>query len=161
MMNRIVLMGRLTVAPELKKTQSGISVCTVGIACDRPRKQGESNAQTDFFDLVAWRTTAEFLAKYFTKGQLLAVEGRLQSRQWEDNEGHRRKTVEIVADQLHFCGTKPKETASVPEAVRMPPAAPARGYECSPRDQLYELPPSGYGGNEFVAVPGTDDDLPF
>lgn len=161
MMNRIMLMGRLTVAPELKKTQSGISVCTVGIACDRPKKQGEINAQTDFFDLVAWRTTAEFLARYFTKGQLLAVEGRLQSRQWEDNDGHRRKTVEIVADRLHFCGTKPKETTPAAAEVRMPPAAPARTHEYGPRDQLYELPPSGYGGNEFAAITGEDDDLPF
>lgn len=156
MMNYVVLMGRLCAAPELKKTQSGISVCTVGIACDRPRKKGETNAQTDFFDLVTWRTTAEFLAKYFTKGQLVAVEGRLQSRQWEDNEGNRRKAVEIVADQLHFCRTKPKDTAPAAEA---PP--PKRTYDYSQQDQLYQLPPSGYG-NHFAAMPDAEEDeLPF
>lgn len=159
MLNRIVIMGRLCAAPELKKTQSGISVCSVCVAVDRPRRQ-DAEAQTDFLDIVAWRQTAEFLARYFGKGQQIAVEGKLQSRTWEDNEGHRRKAVEIVAEQLHFCGSKQQDSAGRAgdgPAGRTEPAAEA-GY--APQDQLYRLPPSGYG-NGFAEMGGPEDDLPF
>lgn len=159
MVNRVVIMGRLCAAPELKKTQSGISVCSVCVAVDRPRRQ-DAEAQTDFLDIVAWRQTAEFLARYFGKGQQIAVEGKLQSRTWEDNEGHRRKAVEIVAEQLHFCGSKQQDSAGRAgdgPAGRTEPAAEA-GY--APQDQLYRLPPSGYG-NGFAEMGGPEDDLPF
>lgn len=158
MLNRIVIMGRLCAAPELKKTQSGTSVCSVCVAVDRPRRQ-DAEAQTDFLDIVAWRQTAEFLARYFGKGQQIAVEGKLQSRTWEDNEGHRRKAVEIVADQLHFCGQKQDSAGRAGDgpAGRTAPAAEA-GY--APQDQLYRLPPSGYG-NGFAEMGGPEDDLPF
>lgn len=158
MVNSVVIMGRLCAAPELKKTQSGISVCSVCVAVDRPRRQ-DAEAQTDFLDIVAWRQTAEFLARYFGKGQQIAVEGKLQSRTWADNEGHRRKTVEIVADQLHFCGPKQDSAGRAGDgpAGRAAPAAEA-GY--APQDQLYRLPPSGYG-NGFAEMGGPEDDLPF
>lgn len=158
MLNRIVIMGRLCAAPELKKTQSGTSVCSVCVAVDRPRRQ-DAEAQTDFLDIVAWRQTAEFLARYFGKGQQIAVEGRLQARIWEDNEGHRRKAVEIVAEQLHFCGPKQDSAGRAGDgpAGRAAPAAEA-GY--APQDQLYRLPPSGYG-NGFAEMGGPEDDLPF
>lgn len=158
MLNRIVIMGRLCADPELKKTQTGISVCSVCVAVDRPRRQ-DAEAQTDFLDIVAWRQTAEFLARYFGKGQQIAVEGKLQSRTWEDNEGHRRKAVEIVAEQLHFCGPKQDSAGRAGDgpAGRAAPAAEA-GY--APRDQLYGLPPSGYG-NGFAEMGGPEDDLPF
>lgn len=158
MLNRIVIMGRLCAAPELKKTQSGTSVCSVCVAVDRPRRQ-DAEAQTDFLDIVAWRQTAEFLARYFGKGQQIAVEGRLQARIWEDNEGHRRKAVEIVAEQLHFCGPRQDSAGRAGDgpAGRTEPAAEA-GY--APQDQLYRLPPSGYG-NGFSEMGAPEDDLPF
>lgn len=158
MINSVVIMGRLCAAPELKKTQSGISVCSVCVAVDRPRRQ-DAEAQTDFLDIVAWRQTAEFLARYFGKGQQIAVEGKLQSRTWEDNEGHRRKAVEIVAEQLHFCGPRQDSAGRAGDgpAGRAAPAAEA-GY--APQDQLYRLPPSGYG-NGFAEMGGPEDDLPF
>lgn len=159
MLNRIVIMGRLCAAPELKKTQTGISVCSVCVAVDRPRRQ-DAEAQTDFLDIVAWRQTAEFLARYFVKGQQIAVDGKLQSRTWEDKDGNKRKAVEIVAEQLHFCGSKQQDSAGRAgdgPAGRTAPAAEA-GY--APRDQLYGLPPSGYG-NGFAEMGGPEDDLPF
>lgn len=160
MVNSVVIMGRLCAAPELKKTQSGISVCSVCVAVDRPRRQ-DAEAQTDFLDIVAWRQTAEFLARYFGKGQQIAVEGKLQSRTWEDNEGHRRKAVEIVADQLHFCGSKQQDSAGRAGDGPAGRAAPAADTDWAPRDrQLYSLPPSGYG-NGFAEMGGPEDDLPF
>lgn len=159
MLNRIVIMGRLCAAPELKKTQSGISVCSVCVAVDRPRRQ-DAEAQTDFLDIVAWRQTAEFLARYFGKGQQIAVDGKLQSRTWEDNEGHRRKAVEIVAEQLHFCGSKQQDSAGRAGDGPAGRAAPAEEAGYAPRDQLYGLPPSGYG-NGFAEMGGPEDDLPF
>lgn len=159
MLNRIVIMGRLCAAPELKKTQTGISVCSVCVAVDRPRRQ-DAEAQTDFLDIVAWRQTAEFLARYFVKGQQIAVDGKLQSRTWEDNEGHRRKAVEIVAEQLHFCGSKQQDSAGRAGDGPAGRAAPAAEAGYAPRDQLYGLPPSGYG-NGFAEMGGPEDDLPF
>lgn len=158
MVNSVVIMGRLCAAPELKKTQSGTSVCSVCVAVDRPRRQ-DAEAQTDFLDIVAWRQTAEFLARYFGKGQQIAVEGKLQSRTWEDNEGHRRKAVEIVADQLHFCGPK-QDSAGRAGDGPAGRAAPAEEVGYTPQDQLYSLPPSGYG-NGFAEMGGPEDDLPF
>lgn len=158
MINRVVIMGRLCAVPELKKTQSGISVCSVCVAVDRPRRQ-DAEAQTDFLDIVAWRQTAEFLARYFGKGQQIAVEGKLQSRTWEDNEGHRRKAVEIVAEQLHFCGPK-QDSAGRAGDGPAGRAAPAEKAGYAPQDQLYRLPPSGYG-NGFAEMGGPEDDLPF
>lgn len=159
MVNSVVIMGRLCAAPELKKTQSGISVCSVCVAVDRPRRQ-DAEAQTDFLDIVAWRQTAEFLARYFGKGQQIAVEGRLQARIWEDNEGHRRKAVEIVAEQLHFCGPK-QDSAGRAGGGPAGRTEPAADTDWAPRDrQLYSLPPSGYG-NGFAEMGGPEDDLPF
>ena len=103
MLNRIVIMGRLVRDPELKSTPSGISVCTITLACERTfSKQGEKR-ETDFFDCVIWRGTAEFVSRYFRKGQLAAVEGRMQSRKWTDKEGRNRITYEIAAEQVYFC----------------------------------------------------------
>lgn len=159
MLNRIVIMGRLCAAPELKKTQTGISVCSVCVAVDRPRRQ-DAEAQTDFLDIVAWRQTAEFLARYFVKGQQIAVDGKLQSRTWEDKDGNKRKAVEIVAEQLHFCGSKQQDSAGRAGDGPAGRTAPAADTDWAPRDQLYGLPPSGYG-NGFAEMGGPEDDLPF
>lgn len=98
MLNRIVIMGRLVRDPELRKTQSGKSVTSVSVAVDRNKKEDG----VDFVDVVAWGATAEFLCKYFSKGSLAVVDGRLQIRNWEDKNGNKRTSPEIVADSIYF-----------------------------------------------------------
>lgn len=105
MLNNITLMGRLTRDPELKQTNSGTSVCAFTVACDRDF--GEK--QTDFIDIVAWRQTAEFVSKYFTKGSMAVVTGRLQIRDWTDKDGNKRKAAEVVADHVYFGDSKKKD----------------------------------------------------
>ncbi len=105
-MNKVILMGRLTTNPELKTTASNISVTSFSIAVDRPyAKQGEQR-QADFINIVCWRQRAEFVCKYFTKGQLIALDGSLQTRQYQDNNGNTRYVTEIVADNVYFTGDK-------------------------------------------------------
>ena len=107
MLNHIVLMGRLTRDPELRYTQSQIPVASFSLAVDRDfggRDGGER--QTDFIDIVAWRSTAEFVSKYFTKGSMAVVSGRLQIRSWTDKDGNKRRTAEVVADNVYFGDSK-------------------------------------------------------
>ena len=106
MLNRIVIMGRLTRDPELRRTQSGTPVTSVRLAVDRDFKSQDGAKQADFFDVVAWRQTAEFVSKYFTKGRMAIVEGRLQSRDWQDKDGNKRTSIEIVADNFYFGDSK-------------------------------------------------------
>ncbi|MDR2421740.1 MAG: single-stranded DNA-binding protein [Oscillospiraceae bacterium] len=106
-MNQVVLMGRLTRDPELRHTQTGTPVASFTLAVDRgfaPRDGGDR--QTDFIDIVTWRQTAEFVSKYFVKGQLAAVTGRLQIRDWTDKEGNKRRNAEIIAENVYFTGDK-------------------------------------------------------
>lgn len=106
MLNNSVLMGRLVAAPELKTTPNGVSVTSFAIAVDRRySKQGEEK-QADFIDIVAWRNTAEFICRYFEKGSMIAIQGHIQTRMYEDSNGNKRKTVEVVADEVSFCGSK-------------------------------------------------------
>lgn len=104
-MNQTVLMGRLTRDPELRYTQSNIPVASFTLAVDRPRQKDKDKA-TDFIDIVAWRGTSEFAAKYFVKGQMAVVAGRLQIRDWTDKDGNKRKSAEVVADNIYFTGSK-------------------------------------------------------
>lgn len=107
MLNHIVLMGRLTRDPELRKTQSGTSVVSFSLAVDRDfgnRENGEK--QTDFIDIVAWDKRAEFVSKYFSKGRMAVVSGRLQIRDWTDREGGKRRSAEVVADNVYFGDSK-------------------------------------------------------
>ena len=101
MLNHIVVMGRLTRDPEFRKTASGVSVTSFTVAVDRDFSQ-DGQKETDFLDVVAWRNTAEFAAKYFTKGRMAVVSGRLQIRNWEDKEGNKRRTAEILAENIYF-----------------------------------------------------------
>lgn len=105
MLNNISIMGRLCAAPEVKKTNNGTSVCSFAIACERFAKKGEDK-KTDFLDVVAWSGTAEFVAKWFKKGDPIIITGSLQSRVWEDENGNKRKSVEIVAAEVNFAGGK-------------------------------------------------------
>lgn len=102
MLNKAILMGRLCADPELRRTPNDTSVCSFTLAVDR---RGKDDG-TDFLDIVAWGKTAEFVSKYFVKGQLVAVAGRIQTRNWEDKQGNKRKSVEIVAEEVHFAESK-------------------------------------------------------
>ena len=109
MLNKIFLMGRLTRDPELRRTGSGTAVVSFSLAVDRDFKSQSGEKETDFIDIVAWRNTAEFVSKYFTKGRMAVVEGRLQIRDWTDKEGNKRRSSEVVADSIYF-GDSKKDT---------------------------------------------------
>ena len=106
MLNKIIIMGRLTRDPELRRTGSGTAVTSFSLAVDRDFKSQNGEKETDFIDVVAWRSTAEFVSKYFTKGRMAVVEGRLQTRDWTDREGGKRVATEIVADNIYFGDSK-------------------------------------------------------
>lgn len=106
MLNKVIIMGRLTRDPELRRTQGGTAVTSFTMAVDRDFKSQSGEKETDFIDVVAWRNTGEFAAKYLTKGRMAAVEGRIQARDWQDKDGNRRKTVEVVADNVYFADSK-------------------------------------------------------
>ena len=106
MLNRIVLMGRLTRDPELRRTQNGTAVASFSVACDRDYAAQGAERETDFIDIVAWRGTAEFVEKYFSKGRMIVVGGRLQIRNWQDKEGNKRRSAEVVADNVYFGDSK-------------------------------------------------------
>ena len=118
MLNHITIMGRLTRDPELRRTDSGVAVASFSLAVDRdfaPKDGGER--ETDFIDVVAWRQTGEFVNKYFAKGSMAAVSGRLQSRKWEDRDGNKRVNWEVVADNVYFADTKRGNEAYTPRLV--------------------------------------------
>ncbi len=148
-MNQIVLMGRLTRDPELRHTQTGTPVTSFSLAVDRgytPKDGGER--QTDFIDIVAWRNTAEFVSKYFTKGQMAAVTGRLQIRDWTDRDGNKRRSAEVVADNVYFTESKRSREAGASYS-------PA-GRNDSAGD--YQTPVTG---SDFAELEEDDGDLPF
>lgn len=119
MLNKAILMGRLTADPELRHTQSNIPVTSFTLAVDRTFGKEK---QTDFLDIVAWRNTAEFVFKWFSKGMLVAVSGRLQTRTWEDKQGNKRKTTEVVADEVFFAeGKRAQEEEGSGAFVLLPP----------------------------------------
>ena len=116
MLNCAVIMGRLTATPELRTTGSGISVTSFTVAVDRAYVKAGEEKQTDFINVVAWRNTAEFITRFFTKGQMIAIQGSIQTRNYEDKNGNKRTAVEIVAQNVSFCGSKseskPAETGN-------------------------------------------------
>ena len=154
MLNHIVIMGRLTRDPELRRTGSGITVTSFSLAVDRdfgPKDGGER--ETDFIDCVAWRSTGEFVSKYFTKGSMAVVSGRLQIRDWTDREGGKRRSAEVVADNVYFGESKRRDDTSRPAAPSA--SAPAHrgsygGYDNVPQ-----------GGSAFSELDDDDGDLPF
>ena len=110
MLNKIILMGRLTIDPELRRTGSGTAVTSFSLACDRDFKSRSGDKETDFIEVVAWKNTAEFVSKYFSKGRMAVVEGRLQIRDWTDKAGNKRTTAEVVADNVYFADSKRSES---------------------------------------------------
>ena len=139
MLNKAILMGRLTADPELRHTQSNIPVTSFTLAVDRTFGQDK---QTDFLDIVAWRNTAEFVSKWFRKGMLVAVSGRIQTRTWEDKQGNKRKSVEVVADEAFFAESKKD--------------SPSRSGNDAPVP--FDLPPVG---GDFAELGPDDSELPF
>ena len=110
MLNKVVLMGRLTKDPELRRTGSGTAVTSFSLACDRDFKSQSGDKETDFIEVVAWKNTAEFVSKYFSKGRMAVVEGRLQICDWTDKAGNKRTTAEVVADNVYFADSKRSES---------------------------------------------------
>ena len=147
-MNHIVIMGRMTRDPELRHTPNSIPVASFTLAVDRgytPKDGGEK--QTDFIDVVAWRNTAEFVSKYFTKGQMAAVVGRLQIRDWTDKEGNKRRSAEVVADNIYFTESKKSREASL--------------RHTDARDEYDISFSSPVTGSDFAELDMYDGDLPF
>lgn len=110
MLNKIIVMGRLTRDPELRHTTNGTAVASFSLAVDRDFKGQDGERETDFIDIVAWRGTADFVSRYFNKGRMAVVEGRLQIRDWTDRDGNKRRTAEVIADNVYFAGS-PNRTA--------------------------------------------------
>ncbi len=150
MLNKAILMGRLTRDPELRQTPSNVSVATFSLAVDRNYQADKNNKQTDFINIVAWRHTAEFVAKYFTKGQLVAVEGSIQTRSYQDKEGNNRTAFEVVADQVYFAERKNPAAAANTGFAPPPFEEPAKGSSFSVGDL-----------GDFEEFDADDSDLPF
>lgn len=112
MLNKIIIMGRLTRDPELRRTGSGTAVTSFALAVDRDFKSQSGEKETDFIDVVAWRATAEFVSKYFTKGRMAVVEGRLQLRDWTDKDGGKRRSAEVIANSVYFGDFRRDDTPS-------------------------------------------------
>ena len=150
MLNNITLMGRLVANPELRHTSTGLAVTSFTLAVNRDfARQGEERS-TDFIDIVAWRNNAEFAAKYFSKGQLVAVVGSLQTRTYQDKNGMNRKVFEVVADRLHFAESKKDSSAYAVNA--------SLGEEKKSENKVSSFE---NGDLDFTELPTSDDDLPF
>ena len=153
MLNRIILMGRLTRDPELRQTQSGASVANFSLAVDRDFKDKQTGEKTtDFIDIVAWRSSAEFVSRFFTKGRMAVVEGRLQLRDWTDKDGGKRRSAEVVADNVYFGDSKRD-------------GGDNSGYNpgYAPAPASHSAAPSNFSasGSDFAEIGEDDGELPF
>ena len=165
MLNHITIMGRLTRDPELRRTGSGIAVASFTVAVDRDfggRDGGEK--ETDFIDCVAWRQTGEFVSKYFTKGRMIVVSGRLQIRSWTDKDGNKRRTAEVVADNVYFGESKRSNEGSSyggnTYGGNSYGSAPAYGGYSAPAQN--QSAPASDALDGFMNIPdGIDEELPF
>ena len=161
MLNKIFIMGRLTRDPELRRTQTGTPVASFSLAVDRDFKDKSTGERaTDFIDVVAWRQTAEFVSRYFSKGRMAVVEGRLQIRDWTDREGVKRRSAEVVADNVYFGDSKRDSGGEYGgSSYGAPPAygAPSGGAPAAGRPSA-----SGFGGgSDFAEIGEEDGELPF
>lgn len=147
MINCAVIMGRLVADPELRTTGNGISVTSFAVAVDRRFARSGEDRQTDFIDVIAWRQTADFVCKYFRKGSMIAIQGYIQTRTYEDKNGNKRKAVELVADNVSFCGSKAETgSGSFNRDDSFMNAQPAPSYSTADAGDFKEIP---------------EDDLPF
>lgn len=134
MMNHIAIMGRLTADPEFRQTQSGIPVARFSVAVDRPRRKDQENQVTDFIRCMAWRQTAEFISRYFGKGAMIALEGRLTIEHYDDRAGNKRESAQVVVEQVHFTGERREQSGGAyqqPQAYQQQQAAqqPAQAFD--------------------------------
>lgn len=157
MLNVIAIMGRLVADPQLRQTQQGTSVASFRIACDRNRADQNGQRQADFFDVVAWRGTAEFVCKYFQKGSMIAIDGQLQSRQYQDKNGNNRTAIEIIANNVNFTGSKSSSGGGSAGNYAAPAAQPQQYAHPAPQ----EAPSYSAGSNDDFAVIDDNEDLPF
>lgn len=141
MLNKIIIMGRLTRDPELRRTGSGAAVTSFSLACDRDFKSQSGEKETDFIEVVAWKNTAEFVSKYFSKGRMAVVDGRLQIRDWTDKAGNKRTTAEVVADNVYFADSKRSESND------------------NQKENFNAL--SGRLSDDFVPISEEDGEIPF
>ena len=145
MINSVIIMGRLTYDPELRTTPNGISVVRFQVACDRNFSRSGEERKADFIDVTAWRQTAEFVSRYFRKGSMIAVEGSIQTDNFTDKDGNKRKSVQVVANNVSFCGSKAESgTASNPVFSQ-----PAPRYDSADKSDFEEISDDD------------EDDLPF
>lgn len=140
MLNKIFIMGRLTRDPELRRTQNGTAVTSFTLAVDRDFKNADGTKETDFIDCVVWRQTAEFVSKYFTKGRMAVVEGRLQIRDWLDKDGNKRRNAGVIADNVYFGDSRSDNAPGSYQAAKAPVNVDAE---------------------DFAEVEDDDSDLPF
>jgi single-strand DNA-binding protein len=158
-MNHIVIMGRLTRDPELRHTQTGTAVASFTVAVDRPMSSREgAERQTDFIDCVAWERRGEFVSKYFTKGQMIAVSGRLQLRDWTDKDGNKRRSAEIVVDNSYFTESKRSREAALGSAGGGSPYPSSYQEPKSDANAGYTTP---VASSDFAEFEEDDGDLPF
>ena len=143
MLNKIIIMGRLTRDPELRRTGSGTAVTSFSLAVDRDFKSQSGEKETDFIEVVVWKSTAEFVSKYFSKGRMAVVEGRLQIRDWVDKDGGKRRSAEVVADNVYFGDTKRESGTD--------------DYGSAP---AYSAPAPG-GQTDFAEIGEEDGELPL
>lgn len=155
MMNVVAIMGRLVADPQMRQTNTGRNVASFRIACDRGRKDANGQSQADFFDIVAWERTAEFVCRYFQKGSMIAIDGRLQSRQYQDKTGNNRTAIEIVANNVNFTGSKSQNSG-----MGAPAPAPAPAEFSRPAAQP-AAPSYSAGSNDDFALIEDEGDLPF
>ena len=141
MLNKIIIMGRLTRDPELRRTGGGTAVTSFSLACDRDFKSQSGDKETDFIEVVAWKNTAEFVSKYFSKGRMAVVEGRLQIRDWTDKAGNKRTTAEVVAENVYFADSKRSESND------------------NQKENFNAL--SGRLSDDFVPISEEDGEIPF
>ena len=160
MLNKVFIMGRLTRDPALRRTQTGTAVASFSLAVDRDFKDKTTGERTtDFIDVVAWRQTGEFVSRYFTKGRMAVVEGRLQIRDWTDKDGNKRRAAEVVADQVYFGDSKREgDGGSYSTGYGNSQGGYAGGY-AAPASSGYGAAPMG--GSQFAELSDDDGELPF
>ena len=157
MLNIVAIMGRLVADPELRTTPAGHSVCSFRIVCDRSYVQQGQERQADFIDIVAWRQQADFVSKYFQKGSMIAVEGSLQTRNYQDKQGISRTAVEVVANNISFAGAKRQDGQSAPSYEQQTTSHVQQAKAAQNALQ----PAYTQGSMDDFAVINDDDDLPF
>ncbi len=156
MLNHITIMGRLVADPDLRTTPSGVTVATIRLAVDRDFKNKQTGErETDFINVVAWRQTAEFVSRYFTKGRMAVVEGRLQIRQYTDKEGNKRTAAEVVAENIYFGDSRREGDGSYA------PHSASSGYSAPAPQPMGGYAAPAAGADQFAELSDDDGDLPF